>query len=711
MPLKIFISYSHDDRSVANEVFKIIQTDRIEHIACCVDQKDAGHIKCFIDNAEILWGDNVTPSVKQGIQECTDLLVIISERSLKSMWVGYEIGIAHTLGRKILMLLTRHDLKLPSFVSDINYKTCSDLEDVKKYLQMRAAEPLLDEFLERIGHKGDLLYNRIDRVYVPPAELKQIKKVLEDEKLVLIIGPPEFGKTYTAVRLLWEYFKEGYEPQWKSGVELKNIVKEGLRPRQIVYYEDPFGKTEYQRIDDLERQFGVIPSLINRSENSYVIITSPEEAYKEFEEQSAARFTRFETRLKLWTPSYRIRQKEAILLLWAEETDCKWLVNYDLKNFVVNSLDDDKILPTPLSIKNFAISSADDKTDRELKKHIVEQSRATEEVFAREIEQMSADMILFLVFPLVSDRFDVERVRKTYEDLAASSLIRNRTDGDHPWNFDRVFDRLKKDKIELFEDQYPKKTRIRFSHPSYLRALSLVQRQKRFQEILSLLVRPLIRELDSTSHYAYTDLDTGLKPHLDQLKQRFKRQSCEQALSRIGGALDLTLVGLLNDEDLDVRCWAASFLGNKRDLRAVNSLIRALSDEDSRFRTRAAIALGIIGDSNAAGPLMGALADDQPNVRIGAARALGYLHDSQATERLISLLNNDDEPNVRIEAARALGRMADKPAVLALRCALHDKHPCVRRAAGSALVNMGYWLDSLYIGLNDEPWPHRNKSL
>jgi hypothetical protein len=63
---------------------------------------------------------------------------------------------------------------------------------------------------------------------------------LSNDRLVFITGTKEYGKTYTAVRLLWEYFNKGYEPIWYRGdneedrsnvrnklVKIENVLKPG----------------------------------------------------------------------------------------------------------------------------------------------------------------------------------------------------------------------------------------------------------------------------------------------------------------------------------------------------------------------------------------------------------------------------------------------------------------------------------------------------
>jgi len=51
----------------------------------------------------------------------------------------------------------------------------------------------------------------IDELYVQPNEYAPITSILKKERLLFISGTPEFGETYTAVKLLWEWYKNGYE--------------------------------------------------------------------------------------------------------------------------------------------------------------------------------------------------------------------------------------------------------------------------------------------------------------------------------------------------------------------------------------------------------------------------------------------------------------------------------------------------------------------
>lgn len=100
-------------------------------------------------------------------------------------------------------------------------------------------------------------------------------------------------------------------------------------------------------------------------------------------------------------------------------------------------------------------------------------------------------------------------------------------------------------------------------------------------------------------------------------------------LERMGGedATDL-LVAALNDDTYDSIRWrAAVALGERREPRTVEHLIRALRDPNYHVREEVVTALGRIGDPRAIEPLIDALSDPARSVRLRAIRALELLGD------------------------------------------------------------------------------------
>lgn len=339
-------------------------------------------------------------------------------------------------------------------------------------------------FLEKIKHPNSRLYCRIDELYVHPSEYYEIIEALERERIVFITGTPEYGKTYTAVRLLWEYFEKGYEPIWSGGGEeierrearrrLEEIEKE-LQSHRIIYFEDPFGTTRYESRDSLEREIGRILSCVKNVSDAYILITSREEIFKRFEKEhlSSVQLRVFEKTLNIKRPSYNYEKRKEILLRWAESKNCLWFNRKAMRDFVVGHLLREENLPTPLSIRNFVFSTINIAKKRELEKQIILKSKETTLSFAKEISYMPIDKIVFLMYPFISSYFPVHLLKEEYEKLIKELNIKS------PWKFKRVVNWFKDDKIEISSGF------ISFSHPSYREAIQqlLGKRERMTQQL------------------------------------------------------------------------------------------------------------------------------------------------------------------------------------------------------------------------------------
>jgi hypothetical protein len=346
------------------------------------------------------------------------------------------------------------------------------------------------EFLRKIDVEENMWYQRIDYIFVPPLEYDDIENALRMDRLVFITGTKEYGKTYTAVRLLWEYYLKGYEPKYirtknedKIYVrERLNTIESQLKPHHIIYFEDPFGKITYQQDEDLERDIGAIIDTVKNSHDTYVVITSREEVFKEFEKKriSEINIKEFEKKLNIKTPSYNYEKRKEILLKCAEIVGCEWLVDESRKNFVLESIQDERKLSSPLKIRDFTIATKKVTTKEEILYKINAKSIETAKSFAKEIKLMSQDKILFLSFPFIMHRYSdqmatLDFIRARYKDLVQDLRL------ELAWDFDRVLEWFKDDKIDIgyngiinLSPEFSEKPVIRFSHPSYQEALKYI---------------------------------------------------------------------------------------------------------------------------------------------------------------------------------------------------------------------------------------------
>jgi hypothetical protein len=357
--------------------------------------------------------------------------------------------------------------KIESFPQLENYFFCANYLDIQ-------AKSKIFSFLDCIEHSGTKRFRRIDETYVEPLEYDEILESLSKKQIVFIIGTQEFGKTFTAVKLLWEYFKEGYHVKWIKGEEqkdrekvrkkLENIENE-LIPHHVIYFEDPFGITKYEDRKGLEREIGTIIDTINQVPDTFVIITSREEVFKEFEKEtvSASRLKKFEQNLNIKRNSYNHKKREQILLKYAYVENCVWLSNEKLKKMVLEFIDDETNLPTPLSLSSFAVSTSKISDRDILIKKIIEKSEETAKAFAKEFLLFSEDKQFFLSFLFISS-LPYGSLKQKYNALADEFKF------SHWWSFETLLSWFKDDKIDIaYKNEFQHS--IAFSHPSYLESL------------------------------------------------------------------------------------------------------------------------------------------------------------------------------------------------------------------------------------------------
>jgi len=189
--------------------------------------------------------------------------------------------------------------------------------------------------------------------------------------------------------------------------------------------------------------------------------------------------------------------------------------------------------------------------------------------------------------------------------------------------------------------------------------------------------------------------ESAVEPLLELLKDDHSKVSGIKALGDIGGeSVVLPIINMLNDKDGEVRSTAVNALGQIKDKRAVEELIKALeTDTDVNVRRLSAIALGDIKAEKAVPVLIKKLNDQFMNVSTSAADALVKIGEPSvkalievidnklasdalrkigepAIDEFINALNHENE-DVRAIAAVSLGKLkstkAIKPLVKALR--------------------------------------------
>ncbi len=369
-------------------------------------------------------------------------------------------------------------------------------------------EKKISDFLNELGQlKSDYTGALIDKIYVPPNEFNTIKKTLKEDRIVIITGTQGYGKTYTAIRLMWEYFNKGYKPLWIPGGSPEERIKARkklvaidaeLKPHHIFYFEDPFGKISYERYDDLTERINPIIDSIKNTDDVYVIITSERSVFEELEKESYStkEIRKFEKELNIQTPSYSYEKRKEILKKWAEEKSCEWLRNRMLKNYVFELLKGKTTLQTPHRIYAFTRATKRINDRESLGKNTQNYSSKDERVFADEIlglyDSKREDRILVLSLVFVSEYFDIDFIKKVYKKLKKK--------------YYEDFETILKEERRLKTEKHPflKQNRIKFTHPAYLNTLPYLLNNARFKNEFS----ELLIELSKDTYFACSVVET-----------------------------------------------------------------------------------------------------------------------------------------------------------------------------------------------------------
>lgn len=120
--MKVFISHKKED----SEAAKLIQ-QRLSY------NKVASYLD-LLDNAITTNGKALTDHIKNELNDCTDILVVISENTRYSQWVPFEVGMSAQINLPTVTFLAQETI-LPSFLS--YWPRLRTVSDVDLYVRSR----------------------------------------------------------------------------------------------------------------------------------------------------------------------------------------------------------------------------------------------------------------------------------------------------------------------------------------------------------------------------------------------------------------------------------------------------------------------------------------------------------------------------------------------------------------------------------------------
>lgn len=389
---------------------------------------------------------------------------------------------------------------------------------VKIYRDLANKNPglvLINQFLEQVGLIDSSIYQNFDDLYVKPKIYSKILQKLEDKKCIFVIGIPEYGKTFTAIKLMWEKWKRlklnCYFPRndEEKNEILTDVLKNDERYKNsIICLDDPTGETNYKENPIFQSN---IVRVINklRSLNSYLLITMRDNIYQETlndiigESDESGELQYYTIRLEFGDSSYDFKQREEILLGWANKMKCRWLDDEELRNMVFIEIENER-LPTPFNIYDFCLDTGQNglnyniKNKDDLKQLIKKYSQQTAKIFTIDLMKIKKEKdgdtnILFACFPFISDEFRTPFVQRKF-----NQLIEPRND---IYNYKQsVFNNA----TNTFQGRINTSKYIRFVHPSLSESLHFLLKKNNqeieFQDIFAKVLLLLSKDLTSSKN-------------------------------------------------------------------------------------------------------------------------------------------------------------------------------------------------------------------
>lgn len=147
--MKVFVSHKREDAIIANAIANELK--RLG-ISCYLDLLDAGMV---------LNGKALTEHIKRNLNNCTDIIVVMSESTRYSQWVPFEVGMSAQKDMPTATYL-KEDVDLPSFLS--YWPRLKKLSDIQKYVSAR--NEVKREYIHKsLFESASITRSQTDRFY------------------------------------------------------------------------------------------------------------------------------------------------------------------------------------------------------------------------------------------------------------------------------------------------------------------------------------------------------------------------------------------------------------------------------------------------------------------------------------------------------------------------------------------------------------------
>lgn len=147
--MKFFISHKKEDEINAMQLSLVLERLDIPYYLDLIDDKVSEN------------GRELTEHIKANLNDCTDIIVIMSKKTLSSQWVPFEVGMAAQKEMPTATLLEEY-VKIPEFLE--YWPRLKSPDDIKKYVQVRTSSWTNYGVAKHLGYKRSKVQYFYDEV-------------------------------------------------------------------------------------------------------------------------------------------------------------------------------------------------------------------------------------------------------------------------------------------------------------------------------------------------------------------------------------------------------------------------------------------------------------------------------------------------------------------------------------------------------------------
>lgn len=148
--MKIFISHKQEDADTANQIANELN---LCNVACYLD---------LLDESITQNGKDLTDHIRESLNKCSDIIVVMSSITRLSQWVPFEVGMAAQIDMPTATFL-KENVILPDFLQ--YWPRLKKVSDIRKYVS--ASNDVDQEYqkFRPIYEEATFQQKRVERFY------------------------------------------------------------------------------------------------------------------------------------------------------------------------------------------------------------------------------------------------------------------------------------------------------------------------------------------------------------------------------------------------------------------------------------------------------------------------------------------------------------------------------------------------------------------